>query len=50
MSDEALDFEAEEETAEVVELPPAIEKLQAKQALVGNHERNRGRHRVHRPH
>ena len=32
MSDEALDFEVEEETAEVVELPPAIEKLQAKQA------------------
>jgi uncharacterized protein YlxW (UPF0749 family) len=35
MSDEALDFERmieeEEETAEVVELPPAIEKLQAKQ-------------------
>ena len=31
MSDEALDFEIEEETAEVVELPPAIEKLQAKQ-------------------
>ena len=33
MNDEALDFEVEEEeTAEVVELPPAIEKLQAKQA------------------
>ena len=32
MNDEALDFEVEEEeTAEVVELPPAIEKLQAKQ-------------------
>ena len=31
MNDEALDFEIEEETAEVVELPPAIEKLQAKQ-------------------
>lgn len=32
MSDEALDhLEAEEDTAEVVELPPAIEKLQAKQ-------------------
>ena len=32
MSDEALDFEVEEETAEVVALPPAVEKLQAKQA------------------
>ncbi len=33
MSDEALDhLEVEEDTAEVVELPPAIEKLQAKQA------------------
>ena len=33
MNAEALDFEVEEEeTAEVVELPPAIEKLQAKQA------------------
>ena len=32
MNDEALDFEVEEETAEVVELPPAIEKLHAKQA------------------
>ena len=33
MNDEALDFEIEEEedTADVVELPPAIEKLQAKQ-------------------
>tara|TARA_R100000995_G_C3478302_1_gene122295 strand:- start:1161 stop:1382 length:222 start_codon:yes stop_codon:yes gene_type:complete len=31
MNDEALDFEAEEDIAEVVELPPAIEKLQAKQ-------------------
>tara|TARA_R110001583_G_scaffold69697_3_gene197653 strand:- start:3033 stop:3263 length:231 start_codon:yes stop_codon:yes gene_type:complete len=33
MSEELPDFEIEEEaTADVVELPPAIEKLQAKQA------------------
>lgn len=33
MSEELPDFEIEEEaTAEVVELPPAIEKLHAKQA------------------
>jgi uncharacterized protein YlxW (UPF0749 family) len=32
MSEELPDFEIEEATAEVVELPPAIEKLQAKQA------------------
>ena len=32
MSEELPDFEIEEDGAEIVELPPAVEKLQAKQA------------------
>tara|TARA_R110000824_G_scaffold127870_1_gene288496 strand:+ start:162 stop:383 length:222 start_codon:yes stop_codon:yes gene_type:complete len=32
MSAELPDFEIEEDGAEIVELPPAVEKLQAKQA------------------